>query len=134
MNGWILPMFAQIMVGSRTLNETIWLAIGFSGQALFTSRFLVQWVASEKKRDSVMPVAFWWLSLAGGTVLLCYAIHIKDPVIILGQSMGLVVYIRNLMLVAKGKRRAAKASRRADSLSTPHQRVDVPFAETEHLG
>lgn len=134
MNGWIFPMFAQMMVGSRTLNETIWLTIGFSGQALFTSRFLVQWVASEKKRDSVMPVAFWWLSLAGGTVLLSYAIHIKDPVIILGQSMGLVVYIRNLMLVAKGKRRAAKAARRAESFSTPHQRVDVPFAATENVG
>ena len=133
MSGWLSPMLAM-MIGNRTMAETIWLLVGFSGQALFTSRFLVQWVASEKKRDSVMPVAFWWLSLAGGTVLLSYAIHIKDPVIILGQSMGLLVYVRNLMLVAKGKRRAAKASRRGDILSTPHQRVDVPLQESEHVG
>lgn len=133
MSGWLHPIFAT-MIGSRAMGETVWLIVGFSGQGLFTSRFLIQWLASEKKRDSVMPVAFWWLSLAGGTVLLSYAIHIKDPVIILGQSMGLVVYVRNLMLVAEGKRRAAKASRRADALSTPHQRVDVPLQETSHVG
>src|SRR3954453_1999171 len=86
----------------------LWLLIGFAGQAIFTARFLVQWIASEKKRDSVVPVAFWWLSLVGGGILLAYAIHRRDPVIIVGQAMGLVVYVRNLMLVERARRRAAK--------------------------
>lgn len=97
-----------------TTLDKIWLAIGFSGQALFTARFLVQWAVSEKKRDSVIPVAFWWFSLAGGLTLLCYAVHRRDPVIVLGQAMGLVVYVRNLMLVAKAKRRATKRLKRSD--------------------
>jgi len=83
-----------------------WQIVGFVGQAIFTARFLIQWVASEKKRDSVVPVAFWWLSLVGGLNLLVYAIHRQDPVFIVGQSMGMVVYVRNLMLVAKRRRRA----------------------------
>jgi lipid-A-disaccharide synthase-like uncharacterized protein len=90
----------------------LWLVIGFTGQALFTARFVVQWLVSEKKRDSVVPVAFWWLSLAGGVTLLCYASYRQDPVIMLGQGMGLVVYVRNLMLVNKSKRRAARRHRR----------------------
>src|SRR3954454_7702863 len=86
-----------------------WLVIGFLGQAVFTARFLVQWLASERKRDSIVPVAFWWLSLAGGIILLSYAIHRQDPVIILGQGMGLFIYTRNLTLIAKGRRRAARS-------------------------
>lgn len=93
-------------------NPTYWLAIGFLGQGLFTARFLVQWMASEKRKASVVPVAFWWLSLGGGSALLAYAIYREDPVIILGQAMGLFVYIRNLMLVAKAERREAKQIRR----------------------
>jgi lipid-A-disaccharide synthase-like uncharacterized protein len=90
-----------------------WIAVGFLGQAVFTARFLVQWLASERRRDSVMPVAFWWLSLAGGLILLTYAaVHLRDPVIGVGQAMGLVVYARNLMLVRKAKRRAARHKRR----------------------
>jgi lipid-A-disaccharide synthase-like uncharacterized protein len=85
-----------------------WLGIGFAGQAFFTARFLFQWLASERKRSSVVPAAFWWFSLLGGITLLVYAIHRRDPVIIVGQAMGLVVYIRNLMLVEKSRRRAAK--------------------------
>ncbi len=88
------------------LNLTFWLTIGFLGQAFFTARFLVQWLASERKRDSVVPVAFWWLSLLGGGTLLAYAIARRDPVIITGQARGLVVYTRNLMLLARAKRRA----------------------------
>ncbi len=86
-------------------NLTCWLLIGFLGQALFTSRFLVQWLVSEREHESVMPVAFWWLSLMGGTALLCYAVFRNDPVIIVGQAMGLVVYVRNLMLVRTAKKR-----------------------------
>jgi lipid-A-disaccharide synthase-like uncharacterized protein len=84
-----------------------WLSVGFLGQALFTARFLIQWLASEKKRDSVVPVAFWWLSLLGGTALLSYAFFRRDPVIITGQGMGLFVYARNLMLLNKARQRAA---------------------------
>jgi lipid-A-disaccharide synthase-like uncharacterized protein len=87
---------------------TTWLVIGFLGQAVFTARFLVQWLASERERDSIVPVAFWWLSLAGGIILLSYALHRRDPVIIVGQGMGLFIYARNLMLIAKGRRRAAE--------------------------
>jgi len=86
---------------------TFWLAIGFLGQGFFTARFLVQWLISEKKRDSVVPVVFWWLSLLGGVALLSYAISRGDPVIIVGQAMGLFVYTRNLMLVGNARRRAA---------------------------
>jgi lipid-A-disaccharide synthase-like uncharacterized protein len=83
-----------------------WLSVGFLGQAFFTARFLVQWLASEKKRKSVVPVAFWWLSLLGGAAILSYAIFRRDPVIITGQGMGLVVYVRNLMLVNQARQTA----------------------------
>ncbi len=85
--------------------DTIWLTIGFLGQAAFTSRFLVQWLASERERNSVVPGAFWWLSLLGGLTLLSYAIHKRDPVIIVGQSCGLFIYIRNIFLSAQGRKR-----------------------------
>jgi len=84
-------------------NLPFWLAVGFIGQVFFTARFLVQWWVSEKKQDSVVPIAFWWLSLVGGVTLLAYAISRRDPVIISGQAMGVFVYLRNLMLAGKGK-------------------------------
>jgi lipid-A-disaccharide synthase-like uncharacterized protein len=111
------------MSAGTFLNPTTWLIIGFAGQAIFTARFLVQWIASERRRDSVIPVAFWWLSLFGGMTLLSYAIHRRDPVIIVGQSMGVFIYVRNLMLVAKGRRRAAKVQARAAASGGPHARV-----------
>ncbi len=80
-----------------------WQIVGFIGQGLFTARFLVQWIASEKKGDTVVPVAFWWLSLVGGISLLVYAISQRDPVFIVGQSLGMFVYLRNLMLAARPK-------------------------------
>lgn len=92
---------------------TTWVLIGFTGQAIFTARFLAQWVASEREGDSVVPLAFWWLSLFGGMTLLCYAAYKQDPVIIVGQSMGIFVYVRNLMLVDKKKKRTARENRRA---------------------
>jgi lipid-A-disaccharide synthase-like uncharacterized protein len=91
-------------------NLTFWLTIGFFGQVLFTARFLVQWVISERRRDSVVPVTFWWLSVLGGTALLSYAISRHDPVIIFGQSIGLFIYARNLMLIAKLDQRVAHTS------------------------
>jgi len=87
--------------------ETFWMIVGFSGQALFSARFLVQWVASEYVKKSVIPIMFWYFSLLGGLTLLSYAIYRKDPVFIIGQGSGLVVYLRNLHLIYKDK----KASR-----------------------
>ena len=88
--------------------HAVWLGIGFLGQALFSMRFLIQWLASERVRQSVIPQAFWWFSLAGGVTLLAYALWRGDPVFVLGQSLGLVVYVRNLMLI-RGHRRAVHA-------------------------
>jgi lipid-A-disaccharide synthase-like uncharacterized protein len=79
--------------------ETIWLAIGFLGQALFSARFLVQWLQSEREKKSVFPVAFWYFSIAGGITLSAYAIYRKDPVFIVGQLTGLFIYLRNLYFV-----------------------------------
>jgi lipid-A-disaccharide synthase-like uncharacterized protein len=75
-----------------------WYAIGFVGQLFFSSRFLVQWIASERLRRVVIPGLFWYLSLFGGAALLLYAIHRRDPVFAIGQGAGLIVYARNLML------------------------------------
>lgn len=82
--------------------NAVWLAAGLAGQALFTARFLVQWIASERAKRSVVPVAFWYFSLAGGLVLLLYALHKRDPVFILGQAGGAVIYARNLYLLHRG--------------------------------
>jgi lipid-A-disaccharide synthase-like uncharacterized protein len=86
-----------------------WIIIGFVGQAAFFMRFLIQWIASEKKGESYIPTHFWYLSIAGGIILLAYAIHIHDPVFTLGQSCGLIVYLRNLMLISKGRRKLTTA-------------------------
>jgi lipid-A-disaccharide synthase-like uncharacterized protein len=87
-----------------TTIELIFLSIGFLGQALFASRFIVQWLYSEKKGESSIPVIFWYLSIFGGIGLLIYAIFRKDPVIILGQSFGLFIYLRNLFLIYRSNR------------------------------
>ncbi len=79
--------------------ERVWLAIGFAGQALFASRFIIQWFKSEMEGRSVIPLAFWYCSLGGGVILLAYAIYIRNPVFIVGQASGLVVYGRNLYLI-----------------------------------
>ncbi len=97
-----------------------WLIIGFLGQVLFTTRFVVQWLASERRQNSVVPVAFWWLSLLGGGALLSYAISRRDSVIIAGQAMGLVVYLRNLVLVRKAKRRATHLAALSPHLMEGH--------------
>jgi lipid-A-disaccharide synthase-like uncharacterized protein len=80
---------------------TSWLILGLVGQALFSMRFLIQWIYSEKHKKSVIPTAFWYFSLTGGLTLLSYAILRQDPVFIIGQGMGLFVYIRNLVLIRK---------------------------------
>ncbi len=90
-------------ISSLSINEVIFLAIGFVGQAVFASRFIVQWIYSEKKGESFIPIIFWYLSIIGGLSLLVYAIFRKDPVIILGQSFGILVYTRNLILIYRKK-------------------------------
>ena len=84
--------------------DVVWLCIGFLGQALFSMRFLVQWIYSEKKKRSVIPLAFWYFSLAGGITLLSYAIYRRDPVFILGQATGVFIYTRNLQLIARERK------------------------------
>jgi len=79
------------------------LVLGFTAQILFSARFIVQWIASERAKKSVIPVSFWFLSLAGGGLLLIYSIGRKDPVFILGQSAGLLIYSRNLYFILKEK-------------------------------
>ncbi len=79
------------------------LVLGFAGQALFSARFIIQWLVSEHHKESVVPVAFWYFSLAGGVTLLTYAVLRRDPVFILGQAGGLVVYVRNLVLIGRKK-------------------------------
>jgi lipid-A-disaccharide synthase-like uncharacterized protein len=93
-------------VHSITLPEWLVLGFGFAGQAMFSMRFIIQWVASERARRSVVPVLFWYFSLAGGVTLFVYAAYREDPVFMLGQGMGLFVYLRNLWLIRREKRTA----------------------------
>lgn len=94
----------------------LWLIVGFAGQFLFGARFIVQWVSSERKKTSHVPVQFWYLSLIGGVVTAIYAIHRRDPVFVIGQLSGLIVYVRNLMLI----------HRHASSGTTPDASADRP--------
>jgi lipid-A-disaccharide synthase-like uncharacterized protein len=82
--------------------DPVWFAVGMLGQAVFFSRFVVQWIASERAGQSIIPKAFWWLSLTGAMLLLVYAVHRKDLVFVLGQAFGWVVYTRNLVLLRRG--------------------------------
>ena len=83
--------------------SALWIGIGFVGQALFFARFLVQWLASERRKESVVPRAFWFLSIGGGLILLSYALWRRDPVFIAGQSVGILVYSRNLWFIYGNK-------------------------------
>ena len=76
-----------------------WLCFGFAGQALFASRFMIQWIASERRGQSYIPRLFWYLSIGGSLVLLVYSIHLGDPPFIAGQGMGVIIYLRNLTLL-----------------------------------
>ncbi len=86
-----------------------WIILGLAGQLMFTLRFVIQWIASERRKESVVPIEFWFLSIAGSSILLAYAIHIRDPIFILGQSCGTFIYFRNLTLIYK-KRARERAS------------------------
>lgn len=79
--------------------ETLWVMVGFVGQALFSARFILQWLKSEREKKSVFPVAFWYFSIAGGIILSAYAVYRQDPVFIVGQLTGLLIYFRNLYFI-----------------------------------
>jgi len=93
-----------------TSTETIWLAIGLVGQGIFSARFIIQWLVSEREKRSIIPVAFWYLSLFGGITLLMYALFKRDPVFIIGQFTGVFIYSRNLFLIHR-----ERSSRQVDN-------------------
>jgi lipid-A-disaccharide synthase-like uncharacterized protein len=90
-------------------HELLWIAIGFAGQFLFMMRFLWQWIQSERQQRSIIPIAFWYFSLAGGATLFAYAVHRRDPVFIAGQALGLTVYTRNLLLIRRERKQTQSA-------------------------
>jgi lipid-A-disaccharide synthase-like uncharacterized protein len=85
------------------MNIDGWVAFGFVAQAFFFLRFVVQWVASERKKESHIPHSFWYLSIVGGLGLLAYAVHRRDPVFIIGNCFGVFIYLRNLVLIHQKK-------------------------------
>ena len=98
---YLIPFLEQYLDNHP---ETIMIVIGYEGQALFATRFIIQWLSSENAGRSVIPVAFWYFSITGGLVLLTYAIWRQDPVIIAGQSVGVFIYARNLYFISKEKK------------------------------
>ena len=86
-----------------------WVVLGFIAQGFFTMRFVVQWIASERARKSVMPVAFWFFSIGGGALLLVYALYRRDPVFIAGQALGLLVYLRNVYFIVLNGRQVSNS-------------------------
>ena len=101
----LLAVFPFLPASIVTRPEQIMVTIGFAGQGLFAMRFIVQWLTSEGQGRSVIPIAFWYFSIGGGTVLLLYAVWRQDPVIICGQGLGLFIYLRNLFLIHKSDNR-----------------------------
>ena len=87
-----------------------WVLLGFIAQGLFTMRFVVQWIASERAGRSVIPLAFWIFSIFGGLLLLVYALYRKDAVFIAGQAFGVFVYLRNLWFVLRERRATASVA------------------------
>jgi lipid-A-disaccharide synthase-like uncharacterized protein len=92
------------------VNLDWWLALGYFAQAMFTARFLVQWIASERAGKSVIPVAFWFFSIGGGGLLLVYALYRRDPVFIVGNAFGVFVYARNLYFELRDRRGQASTA------------------------
>jgi len=91
------------------MGEHFWLSVGFVGQGFFSMRFLVQWIASERRGESVIPIAFWFLSIGGGVTLFTYALYRLDPVFMLGEGTGILIYSRNLYLIWRKRRRLTGA-------------------------
>ena len=104
-------------------HEQLWLSVGLVGQAFFSMRFVVQWIASERQKQSVIPLAFWFFSIGGGLTLFTYALHRRDPVFILGEAAGTLIYARNLYLI--WRKHDARRARAGD----PHQQPAPDPAE-----
>ena len=102
--GFAIDFFRDFSARYPKFQLDFWLVFGFIGQMMFTMRFIVQWIASEKKRESIIPVSFWYLSLGGGLIILFYAIHRMDPVFILAYLPGNFIYLRNLYFIYKKKK------------------------------
>lgn len=96
--------------GKTPTHEIVWLGIGFMAQLMFSMRFIVQWIASERARRSIVPETFWYFSLVGGAMLLAYAIYRLDPVFIMGQAMGLIIYSRNIYFIRSNRKDEAAAN------------------------
>jgi len=106
MLGYLSAYFSDVFLGKLSLA----VLIGLAGQALFTMRFIVQWIASERANKSVIPTAFWFFSIGGGVLLFGYALYVKDPVFILGQGFGVFVYLRNLYFVMRDRKSGTAAA------------------------
>ncbi len=106
-------MHLPLSLDPRTWHWDLIAVFGFGAQALFASRFLVQWISSERRKMSHVPVEFWYLSLSGGILMSVYGVMRRDPVIVLGQAPALIVYIRNLMLIRERNRAAQDPNARA---------------------
>ena len=111
----------------ETSGQLVWVMVGFLGQALFSARFIIQWFVSEKAKESIVPIAFWYFSILGGMTLLTYAIWRRDPVIICGQAGGLLIYARNLWFIH------SKRARDADRVPTDSdaERLASEAADTQ---
>jgi lipid-A-disaccharide synthase-like uncharacterized protein len=103
------------LLNISTWTSLPWVVIGFGAQMVFATRFLIQWIVSERKKESVIPVAFWWVSFFGGVTLFAYFVWRQDLPAVLGQSSGIVIYARNLRLIYKKQRRDARAASRANA-------------------
>ena len=99
----VTDFFRDLTLRYPKFHLDFWLIFGFVGQAMFTMRFIVQWVASERRKESVIPVAFWYFSMAGGLILLAYAIRQMDPVFIAAYLLNPIIYFRNLYFIYKKK-------------------------------
>ena len=105
--GFAMSFLRDLSIKYPKFQLDFWLILGFIGQVMFTMRFIIQWIASEKKKESIIPISFWYFSLIGGLVVLFYAIHRMDPVFILAYLPGNLIYFRNLYFIYKKKRMSA---------------------------
>src|ERR1700751_2217361 len=106
----LIPPLGSYLYEVFVVRFDAWAALGFLAQALFSARFVVQWIASERARRSIVPTAFWWFSIAGGILLFIYSLYRKDPVFIAGQGGGLLIYARNVMFVLREQRQEAASA------------------------
>jgi lipid-A-disaccharide synthase-like uncharacterized protein len=105
----LVALFAQWWA-STPVTEKAWLGVGFLAQLMFSMRFIVQWIASERARRSIVPETFWYFSMVGGAMLFAYAIYRLDPVFMLGQGMGLIIYSRNIYFIRTTHKSEATAA------------------------